>query len=46
MSCDVPENARNNLELLKQSRRMNSYTWNKQPSAEFPDWALRALKSP
>lgn len=47
---DVPEDAHSNLELLKQSRRMNAYTWNKLPSAEFPsaefpDWALRALKS-
>jgi len=42
---DVPETAYDNLELLKQSRGTNSYTWQKRPSAEFPDWALRALKS-
>lgn len=43
---DVPETAHDNLELLKQSRGMNSYTWNKQPSAKFPGWALRLLQSP
>lgn len=42
---DVPEGAHDNLELLKQSRCMNANTWNKLPAAEFPDWALRALKS-
>jgi hypothetical protein len=43
---DVPETAYDNVELLKRSSgHMNSYTWQKLPSAEFPGWALRALKS-
>lgn len=46
MENDVTEKAYDNPELLKQSRGMNSYTWDKLPAAKFPDWALRALASP
>jgi predicted nucleotide-binding protein with TIR-like domain len=42
---NVPEKAYDNPDRLKQSRGMNSYTWQKLPPAKFPDWALHALRS-
>jgi hypothetical protein len=45
MENDVTQVAYKNPELLKQSRGMMSYSWKKQSTQEFPDWALRALES-
>jgi len=43
MEGDVPARARDNVELLKQSRGMNSYVWKKQDGVAFPRWAFAAF---
>ena len=46
MAQDVPEQAYNNPQLLKQSKGMNSSVWHKQTNVAFPGWAMKALSQP